>query len=39
MKLDDILDELWCQTGKCYSKEFLMKEHPEWLKEKLEESK
>ena len=37
MKLDDILDALWCQTGKCYSKEFLMKEYPEWLKE-MEES-
>tara|TARA_R110002167_G_scaffold300268_12_gene504597 strand:- start:739 stop:852 length:114 start_codon:yes stop_codon:yes gene_type:complete len=37
MKLNDILDELWYETGKCYSEEFLMKEHPEWLKEKYNE--
>ena len=37
MKIEDILDEVWYQTGKCYSEEYLMEECPEWHKAKLEE--
>ena len=35
MKIEDILDEVWYQTGKCYSEEYLMEEYPEWLKAQL----
>lgn len=35
MKIEDILDEVWYQTGKCYSEEYLMEECPEWLKAQL----
>ena len=35
--INDILDDLWYETGKCYSEEFLIKEYPEWLKAQLKE--